>query len=151
MNEDSERSHRRWEARELRQKQALTPESHLHMAFILDEALLRKPPNGKTDIQRQQIQHVLDTMSRENVSVRVIPDRVGPYPGYGFPYLLLNFRSEDCLRPILYMEHLDSGTVSHEDSDKTREYYKLFEKMETLALTEPQSHHLMTEVIHHLQ
>lgn len=76
----------------MRRREALTrTESPLQMWAILEEAALRRPIGG-AQVMREQLHHLNEiTAELPNVSIRVLPTKVGAHPGLNGPFSILGF------------------------------------------------------------
>jgi transcriptional regulator with XRE-family HTH domain len=95
---------------------------------VLDEAALRRPV-GSPDVMRGQLRHLIDTGSRANVSLQVIPLTRGGHAAAGGPFTILRF-SEPDLPDVVYLEQLTSALYL--DKRETVDHY--LEVMERLCV-----------------
>jgi len=80
---------------------------------IIDEAVLRRPIGGhRTMID--QLHRILKEMTRQNVTVQVIPLSVGGHAGLDGPYVVLDYVKS---RTIVHLEHKRSGSFVDEPDE----------------------------------
>ncbi|WP_198042975.1 MULTISPECIES: helix-turn-helix domain-containing protein [Actinoalloteichus] len=103
-------------------------------ALYLEENALRRPVGGPATL-REQLDYLIDATKRPNITIRVIPDRVGAYFGMAGPFTILEFESMD---PIVYLERLRTGTWLDRRED-TEIYFDAVGKVEAIALTAGES------------
>ena len=83
----------RVDARIKRQK-LLTRESAPAFLALVDESALHRPVGG-SHVMRHQLKKIVEIVSTvENITVQVVPLRVGAYPGLDSTFTLLEFESE---------------------------------------------------------
>ena len=63
---------------------------------------------------RRQLRHLVDTADRPNITVRVVPLRVGPYAGLRGPFAILEFDDEPSL---VYTENQVTSMFLDEKED----------------------------------
>jgi hypothetical protein len=74
---------------------------------VVDEAALRRPLGGP-GVMRAQLQHLIDTAARPNVTLQVLPFHVGGHAAAGGPVTVLRFPVPD-LPDVVYLEQLSSA------------------------------------------
>ena len=99
---------------------------------VLDEALLRRPIGG-TSAMRTQLKHLIEMSQRPNVTVQVIPFKVGGHAAVGGPFSLLRFAEYD-LRDVVYVEQLTSAQYL-DKPDVVDRYLAVMEQLCIDALT----------------
>jgi len=67
-------------ATRMRRQQLLEGEDAVHVVVVYDEYALRRPV-GNAVIMQGQVQHLLDMMSRVNVTLQIVPRSQGAYAG----------------------------------------------------------------------
>jgi len=78
-----------------------------HLWAVLDEAVLRRALGGPR-VLRAQIQHLIEVAELPNITLQVMPFRVGGHAVAGGPFTILRF-SEPTLPDIVYLEQLTSA------------------------------------------
>ncbi len=110
----AEEIERRLELR-LERQQLLTAPDAPRLWAVLDEAALHRAP-GAPGILRAQVEHLLEITKLPNVTLQIIPFRVGPHPAAGGPFTLLRFAEPD-LPDIVYLEQLNSALYLDKRND----------------------------------
>jgi transcriptional regulator with XRE-family HTH domain len=82
---------------------------------VLDEAALRRPPDGRA-VTRAQLEHLLDITDLPNVTLQIIPFKAGPHPAAGGPFTILRFPEPD-LPDVVYLEQLSSAQYLDQPDD----------------------------------
>lgn len=98
---------------------------------VLDEAVLRRPVGGRS-VMRAQLKHLIQVSQRPNVTIQVIPFKVGGHAAAGGPFSLLRFAELD-LPDVVYMEQLNSAVYLNK-RDVVDRYLPVFERLRTDAL-----------------
>ena len=102
------------------------------LTAIIDEAALRRPIGGR-DVMRAQLHTLLDAARRPNVTVRVLPFKVGTHAGLDGPYILLGF-AEDIAPDVAYVgTRIGDGYA--ESADVVRRLRVDFEALQSAALS----------------
>jgi uncharacterized protein DUF5753 len=112
----SEEIDRRVSAR-MRRQQVLTRPGAPELWAVLDEAALRRPPDG-TSVMRAQLEHLLQLTDLPNVTLQVVPFRAGPHAAAGGPFTILRFPEPD-LPDLVYLEQLNSALYLDQPADVT--------------------------------
>jgi transcriptional regulator with XRE-family HTH domain len=68
---------------------------------VIEEAVLDRPVGGP-QVMREQLQHLLTLMSRDNIALQVMPTHIAVHEGLPGPFVLLGFART---RGIVYVEH----------------------------------------------
>jgi transcriptional regulator with XRE-family HTH domain len=74
---------------------------------VVDECALRRQIGGP-EVMRAQLQHLIGTCDRPNVTLQVLPLTVGAHQAMGGPFTILGY-SEPGLRDVVYIEQLTSA------------------------------------------
>jgi transcriptional regulator with XRE-family HTH domain len=77
------------------------------LSVVLDEAALRRPMGGSS-VMRTQLRHLIEMSQRPNVTIQVVPFKVGGHPAVGGPFSVLHFAEKD-LSDVVYLEQLASS------------------------------------------
>nr|WP_040919701.1 helix-turn-helix transcriptional regulator [Saccharomonospora glauca] len=81
---------------------ALISEDALHEKICVPEVML------------DQLRHLLDMAQRPNVTIQVVPPRVGWHPGLIGPFVLYSFPDA---QPVVHFEHYSSGAFVIDEDD----------------------------------
>ena len=95
---------------------------------VIDEAVLRRPAGGASAMEGQ-LKHLADLALRPNVTIQIVPFRVGGHSAAGGPFSILRFAEPD-LQDVVYIEQLTSALYL----DKPVEVDSYLEVMEQLCL-----------------
>lgn len=101
MCSDAE-TERRVEVRRARQRIFDRPFPPLLWA-VIDEAALRKMVGGR-DVMRDQVHHLLQVTTQQNIVIQVLLDAVGAHASMGGPIVLLDYETDPT---IAYVENVD--------------------------------------------
>ncbi|OLF16990.1 helix-turn-helix domain-containing protein [Actinophytocola xanthii] len=96
-----------------RARQAVLGRRELQFLAVIDEGALRRPV-AESGVMRRQLRQLVDTGERTNVTVRVVPLRVGPHAGLRGPFACLDFADEPSL---VYIENHHFGMFLDEKED----------------------------------
>jgi hypothetical protein len=88
-------------------KQLLTRETPPRLWAVIDEAVLRRPIGG-VDVQREQIEALLEASRLPSVRLQVMPFSSGGHAAAGGAFSILRFPYPD-MPDVVYIEHLTSG------------------------------------------
>src|SRR6185369_5499244 len=72
----------------------------LHFLAVIDEGVLHRPI-AERGVMRRQLRHLVDSAERPNVTIRVVPMRVGLHAGLQGAFSCLDFVAEPSL---VYLE-----------------------------------------------
>ncbi|MFY9808453.1 MAG: helix-turn-helix transcriptional regulator [Pseudonocardiaceae bacterium] len=92
----------------------------------LDESALRRPL-GNREVQRAQLQHLIEMAQRPNITLQVVPFHVGGHAAAGGPFTILRF-AQPGLPDIVYLEHLTSAVYLDKQRD-TVEYLAVMDSL----------------------
>lgn len=109
-------------------QQLLTRPDPPRLWAIVDEAALRRPIGGP-DIMREQLTALMEATQLPNLTLQVVPFRVGGHAASGGSFTILRFRGRD-LPDVVYHEHLTSALYLEKREDV--DHYA--ETMERLAV-----------------
>ncbi|WP_435107132.1 helix-turn-helix domain-containing protein [Nocardiopsis synnemataformans] len=113
---------------------------------VVDEAAIRKPVGGR-EVQRGQVQHLLDLTQAEHLTLQVMRDATGAHPGMGSSFSILDFESGD--RPVVHLETLTESLLL-EDPKKTDRYDLMFSHVSAAAASPVETADYLHEVLHDL-
>ncbi|MCX4685796.1 helix-turn-helix domain-containing protein [Kitasatospora purpeofusca] len=130
------------EARLMRQHRLIT-EDPLSIWVVLAEGAVRQQVGGPA-VMRAQLAHLLQTAEMPNVSVQVVPFRVGAHASMAGPYVILGFPATSALDVVL----LDnpSGSMWLERADEVKAYVGLWNDVRTKALSPVESLELIRSI-----
>ncbi|MRH91501.1 helix-turn-helix domain-containing protein [Nocardia sp. SYP-A9097] len=120
-------------------RQARLDEPNFQLEVLLSEAVLRHQP-ASPDVMARQLLSLVDAGGRENISIRVIPFRVGPHQGLTVKsFTLLEFPRLDrglVEPPVVYVEGASNTGVYHERNDVVDRYGRTISALRAVALNE---------------
>jgi transcriptional regulator with XRE-family HTH domain len=99
----------------LKRQHMLTQPDAPEVWAVLDEAALHRPPCG-SKIMRAQLEHLLELTDLPNVTLQIVPFRVGPHAAAGGPFTILRF-SEPDVPDVVYLEQLNSAVYLDQPED----------------------------------
>ncbi|MFF2849804.1 helix-turn-helix domain-containing protein [Streptomyces sp. NPDC058001] len=115
----------------LERQKVLVSERSPHFHVVLDEAALRRP-YGDREVMRGQLQHLIETSERSNVTLQVMPFSFGGHSGESGSFTMLRFPESD-LSDVVYLEQLTSALYV----DKPEEVAHYAKAMELLRTDSP--------------
>jgi transcriptional regulator with XRE-family HTH domain len=122
--------HSRAEVRARRQA-ALAKKPGTALWLVLDEAVLLRTV-GSAEIMHEQMDSLVQTASRKNTVVQIVPFSAGAHPGSQGSFLLMDFPEPD--PALVYVETL-TGNLFLEKPDEVTLYRANFEHLIALALS----------------
>ncbi len=94
-------------------RQTVLRRQGLQFLAVIDEGVLRRPV-AESGVMRRQLRHLVDSAERTNVTLRVVPLRVGLHAGLQGPFACLDFADEPSL---VYIENHHFGMFLDEKED----------------------------------
>lgn len=134
---------RRLDLRMRRQGALDRDESPLELMAVIDEAVLHRQIGG-AEVLGDQLDHLLTTAERPNVTIRVLPYGVGVHPALHGPFTMLEFPIERD-PGVVYVEDRIGGR-SRDDTEEIDEYAAVADRLLELALPESDSASMIHEV-----
>lgn len=111
---------------------------------VIDEAALRRPVGGR-QVMRSQLEYLMDAAKLPNVTLQVMPFRLGAHPAEGGAFTLLRFPHPE-LPDVVYLEQL-TGAMYLDDRKDVDEYTQSMEQLCVEALTPNDSMDFITDVL----
>ena len=102
------------------------------LGMVLDEAALSRPIGGPS-VMRAQLGHLIEMSQRPNVTIQVLPFKVGGHAAAGGPFSVLHFAESD-LSDIVYLEQLSTAQYL-EKPDMVGKYLAVMERLRLEAAT----------------
>jgi transcriptional regulator with XRE-family HTH domain len=127
----------------MRRQQLLAGPAGCRLWAVVDESVLHRAVGG-TSVLREQLAHLLDVTSRPNISLQVVPFRVGGSAAES-SFTLLRF-GEPELPDIVYLEHL-SGALYLDKTDEVEIYSKVAQRLAVEAETPDESRATMARML----
>ena len=91
----------------MRRQSLLNADEAPHLWAVVDEAVLRRPLGG-IPAMRKQLRHLLEMTERPNVTLQMVPFKLGGHAAAGGPFSILRFAEPD-LPDVVYLEQLTSA------------------------------------------
>jgi transcriptional regulator with XRE-family HTH domain len=134
---------RRIEVR-LRRQRRLQESPRLRFHAILEESILRRVVGGP-DAMRTQLDHICDIVRLENVTVQVIPERLGSHPGLLGGFSILTFEDQDHRPDVGYTDFIAGQVFLHHEEEVAR-CHALFAYLRNVAFGTERSLELVASV-----
>ncbi len=100
-------------ASRMERRERLLPPRSLELHAVIDESVFLRALGGKEGM-RQQLAHLLHAAELPNVTVQVLPLRVGPNPGLNGSFSIFTF-GQDLLDDFAYVEDQIGQTFEDQD------------------------------------
>lgn len=122
-------------------REVVTKRDPVTLVALIGEEVLR---DGICEplIMADQLQHLAQMAGRPNVTIRVMPPRMGWHPGYAGPFNVYEFPDAP---PVVYFEHYRSGAFIP-DEDDVAAYQTALDRMLGLARTADDSKKLINQI-----
>jgi transcriptional regulator with XRE-family HTH domain len=101
----------------MKRQELLTRPDAPEVWTVLDEAALRRSPDGRA-VMRAQLEHLLEVAELPNVTIQVMPLGIGPHAAAGGSFTILRFPEPD-VPDLVYLEQLDSALYLDHPGDVT--------------------------------
>jgi transcriptional regulator with XRE-family HTH domain len=99
----------------MQRQELLTQPGAPRLWAVLDEAALRRSPDGPR-VMRAQIEHLLLLTELSNLTLQIVPFDAGPHAAAGGPFTILRFPELD-LPDVVYLEQLNSAIYVDQPDD----------------------------------
>ncbi|MFE4372846.1 helix-turn-helix domain-containing protein [Streptomyces sp. NPDC056835] len=123
-------------------------EPPLKFAAVVNEAVLHRQVGGPS-VMKAQLARIIEVASAPNVTVQVIPFKVGVHRGMNGAFTTFRFREDFALKPIVHLEHLADHWVLRRDAD-VEAYEDTFNELQTVAPGPQESLSLIKKVMEEL-
>lgn len=124
----------------------LSATDQVSLAVVLDEAALSRPIGGRS-VMRDQLAHLIEMSQRSNVTIQVLPFKVGGHAAAGGPFSMLHFAESD-LSDIVYLEQLSTAQYL-EKPDMVGRYQAVMERLQFEAATPEDSRKRLQAILPH--
>ncbi|QVQ53930.1 helix-turn-helix domain-containing protein [Spiractinospora alimapuensis] len=121
--------------------------TELHQArlwAIMDEAALRRPM-GSAQIMREQLEHIRELCDHPNITIQVVPFRIGAHAAEGGPFTILRFPEFD-LPDVVYLEQL-TGALYLDKREDVDVYTMVMERLSVASQTPGKTPDVLTAII----
>lgn len=131
-----------WLVRTRLSRQSLLSQPHApDVRFIVDEMVLHRPVGGAA-LMRDQLDQLLRTGQRPNVSVQVLPLAAGAHPAVDGSFVMLDFPERES---HVYLESR-RGALFLSERDQVQPYAEVVKDLEGTMLDVPESAELIAEI-----
>lgn len=129
----------------IRRQQLLAEENGRQAYFLIDEAALHRWIGGSDVLVRQLVR--LNELARQpNISVRIVPYRVGMHPGLSNPsFTILDFFPQD-EEPIVSIDDPQREVLNQADKETHGEFIRTFRALQDVAASEDESTRIIDSV-----
>lgn len=124
----------------MRRRSLLTQDDPLQLWCVIDETALLRPVGGP-DVMRGQIRHLVAMSEMDNVTIQVLPLRVGAHPGMDGSFAILRFPHES--DPDAVYVTTATGGAFLEKPEHLARHVRVFDLLTSLALTPQDSMRFM--------
>jgi transcriptional regulator with XRE-family HTH domain len=128
----------------MRRQQLLTQPDAPGLWAVLDEAALRRSPDGPA-VMRAQLAHLLELTDLPNVTLQIVPFDAGPHAAAGGPFTILRFPEPD-LPDVVYLEQLYSALYVDEP-DEVAKYLTVMDQLCVQAATGGASKNMLSALL----
>jgi transcriptional regulator with XRE-family HTH domain len=125
-----------------RRQRLLNRDPPLHVAVVLDEAVLHREVGGPA-VMSEQLQHFVDMAKLPTVTIQVIPFSAGAHPAMDSMFDILEFAGS--APSVVYVEGLMGWLYLERVADISR-YVRIFELLCSVALAPKESIELIQEM-----
>jgi transcriptional regulator with XRE-family HTH domain len=128
-------------------QQLATGEDPLALSVVLAEDALRVPVGGAR-IMAAQVAHLADAAQWPNVTVRVLPRRVGAHPGMSGSFVLLSLPQDpvSAQNPVSVFVEGAPQEIIIDEAACVREYERRFDRLSASALTAEDSLKILGQI-----
>jgi transcriptional regulator with XRE-family HTH domain len=128
----------------MRRQRLLTQPDAPGLWAVLDEAALRRPPDGPK-VMRAQLEHLLQITELPNVTLQIVPFQAGPHAAAGGPFTILRFPDPD-LPDLVYLEQLNSALYLDQPDD-VMDYVTVMDQLCVQAATGTASKDMLSALL----
>jgi transcriptional regulator with XRE-family HTH domain len=128
----------------LERQRLLTDPEPPKVWLVLDEAALRRAPDGDAEM-RAQIEHLLAVTELPHVTLQIVPFRNGPHSAAGGPFTILRFTGWD-VPDVVFLEQLNSA-LYHDDPAQVLGYRTIWDQLAVEAADPDESTGMLRELL----
>jgi transcriptional regulator with XRE-family HTH domain len=110
----------------MRRQSLLTSDEPPQLWAVVDEAVLRRPLGG-AQVMRRQLRHLQELTELPNVTLQMVPFKLGGHAAAGGPFSILRFAEGD-LPDVVYLEQLTSSLYL-DKRDEVDHYHMVMERL----------------------
>nr|WP_272923812.1 helix-turn-helix transcriptional regulator [Streptomyces sp. SID3343] len=128
------------------QRQAmLDREQPLHLDVVIDEGALHRQVGGPA-VMRRQIERLITSGHRDNITLRVVPDRAGAHKGQMGSFLVVRFPEPTMDPDVVYCDGL-MGNTFVEKPTQVEGFVSLFDQLRDLALSPVDTEQYLLQIL----
>ncbi|MFI6280116.1 helix-turn-helix domain-containing protein [Streptomyces sp. NPDC050988] len=109
----------------------LTGENPPHLWVIMEETVLRRPVSIRSEVMAEQLDHLLEAVESDRVTLQIAEFAAGPHPGTYAPFVLFRF-AEPELPDMVYTEYL-TGALYLDSRNEVAAHLEVLDHMTTGA------------------
>ncbi|WP_369393108.1 helix-turn-helix domain-containing protein [Streptomyces sp. CG1] len=114
-----------------------------HLWVIMDETVLRRPVSTRPEVQRDQLDKLLEYAERDRVTLQVAEFAAGPHPGTYAPFTLFRF-AEPELPDMVFTEYL-TGALYLDSRHEVAAHLEVLDHMTARAASTQRTRTLLRE------
>lgn len=116
----------------------LSKKQPLLLHAVIEESVLSRP-FGDEEACTRQLRHLIDTASRPNVTLQVLPTSAGLHPGLNGPFIMLDYEEQ----PSLVWLETKLSSLFLEDDDQIDAFAAAWDELVNRALSTDESLELL--------
>ncbi|ABD11156.1 hypothetical protein ThrDRAFT_04723 [Frankia casuarinae] len=129
----------------LGRQKALAADPPPQLWAILDEAAVRRVVGGPT-VTRAQLAHLIEMSRRPEITIQVLPFRLGAHAGMGGSFILLGFPDGDNTPEIVYIDQATGSLYLDRPADVSQ-YRERMDRLRASAHDEDASRRLIVDAM----
>jgi transcriptional regulator with XRE-family HTH domain len=114
-----------------------------HLWVIMEETVLRRPVSIRSEVMADQLDHLLEAIEKDHITLQVAEFEKGPHPGTYAPFVLFRF-AEPELPDMVYSEYL-TGALYLDSRKEVAVHLEVLDHMVTGAATAQRTKEMIQE------
>lgn len=114
-----------------------------HLWVIMEETVLRRPVSIHSEVMADQLDHLLEAIEKDHITLQVAEFEKGPHPGTYAPFVLFRF-AEPELPDMVYSEYL-TGALYLDSRKEVAVHLEVLDHMVTGAATAQRTKEMIQE------
>ncbi|GHE05535.1 helix-turn-helix domain-containing protein [Streptomyces alanosinicus] len=114
-----------------------------HLWVIMDETVLRRPVSTRPEVQRDQLDKLLEYAGRDRITLQIAEFAAGPHPGTYAPFTLFRF-AEPELPDMVFTEYL-TGALYLDSRREVSAHLEVLDHMTARAASAQRTQSLLRE------
>ncbi|MEV0219724.1 helix-turn-helix transcriptional regulator [Streptomyces sp. NPDC050704] len=127
----------------LARQKLLTGNDPPHLWVIMEETVLRRPVSIRPEVMADQLDHLLEVVENDHITLQIAEFEAGPHPGTYAPFVLFRF-AEPELPDMVYSEYL-TGALYLDSRKEVAAHLEVLDHMTTGAATAQRTVELIRE------